>query len=139
MEFLDGVGQEIFTVDSSRSWPDIKTDEHLLPKGRKANMILFRCNAFYPELIFDVCQQFRVQALTAYGFLAAGGVLGIQGVSVLLLHLALSFSVALLRKPILSWACNLLLLSTLYVQPLQDVQVGFNIWLLLQLEGFRQT
>lgn len=80
-------------------------------------------------------QQFRVQALTIYGFLAAGRVLGIQGVSVLLLHLGLSFSVALLRKPILSWACNLVLLSTLYIQPLQDVQVGFTIWVIMPPEG----
>lgn len=35
MEFLDRVGQEIVTVDSNRSWRDIETDEHLLPKGRE--------------------------------------------------------------------------------------------------------
>lgn len=80
-------------------------------------------------------QQFRVQALTIYGVLAAGRVLGVKGVSVLLLHLGLSFSVALLRKPILSWACNLVLLSTLYIQPLQDVQVGFTIWVIMPPEG----
>lgn len=80
-------------------------------------------------------QQFRVQTLTVYGFLAAARVLGVKGVSVLLLHLGLSFAVALLRTPILSWACNLLLLSTLYIQPLQDVQVGSNIWISLPPEG----
>lgn len=80
------------------------------------------------------CQQFRVHALTIYGFLAAGRVLGIKGVGVLLLHLGLSFAVALLRRPVLSWACNLMLLSTLYIQPLQDVQVGFSIWVILLLE-----
>lgn len=77
------------------------------------------------RLMSIFCPKFRVQALTIYGFLAAGRVLGIKGVSVLLLHLGLSFSVALLRKPILSWACNLVLLSTLYIQPLQDVQRGW--------------
>ncbi len=70
--------------------------------------------------------------LAIYGFLAASSVLGIEGVSVLLVHLGLSFSVAQLRKPALSWACNLLLLSTFHVQPLQEIQVGFR-------KGVKQT
>ncbi|KAE8280837.1 Protein-cysteine N-palmitoyltransferase HHAT [Larimichthys crocea] len=70
---------------------------------------------FYPKL--------RVPALTTYGLLAASSLLGIKGVCVLLVHLGLSFSVAQLRKPALSWACNLLLLSTLYIQPLQEIQM----------------
>uniref|UniRef100_A0A8D3B5A3 Protein-cysteine N-palmitoyltransferase HHAT n=1 Tax=Scophthalmus maximus TaxID=52904 RepID=A0A8D3B5A3_SCOMX len=71
-------------------------------------------SVYYPKL--------RVPALTIYGLLAAGSVLGVKGVSVLLVHLGLSFSVAQLRKPALSWACNLLLLSTLHIQPLQEIQ-----------------
>ncbi|XP_068424852.1 protein-cysteine N-palmitoyltransferase HHAT isoform X2 [Clinocottus analis] len=67
----------------------------------------------------------RVPALAVYGFLAASSVLGIRGVSVLLVHLGLCFSVALLRKPALSWAINLLLLSTLHIQPLQELQRGW--------------
>lgn len=72
---------------------------------------------FYPE--------FRIPALTIYGVLAASSVLGIKGVGVLLLHLGLSFSVAQLRKPALSWVCNLLLLCTLHIQPLQEIQRGW--------------
>ncbi|GLD66452.1 protein-cysteine N-palmitoyltransferase HHAT-like protein [Lates japonicus] len=72
---------------------------------------------FYPKL--------RVPVLTIYGLLAASSVLGVKGVSVLLVHLGLSFSVAQLRKPTLSWACNLLLLSTLHIQPLQEIQRGW--------------
>nr|XP_040033854.1 protein-cysteine N-palmitoyltransferase HHAT [Gasterosteus aculeatus aculeatus]XP_040033855.1 protein-cysteine N-palmitoyltransferase HHAT [Gasterosteus aculeatus aculeatus]XP_040033856.1 protein-cysteine N-palmitoyltransferase HHAT [Gasterosteus aculeatus aculeatus] len=72
---------------------------------------------FYPKL--------RVPALTIYGFLAASSVLGIRGVSVLLVHLGLSFSVALLQKSALSWATNLLLLSTLHIRPLQEIQRGW--------------
>ncbi|XP_013860616.1 protein-cysteine N-palmitoyltransferase HHAT [Austrofundulus limnaeus] len=67
----------------------------------------------------------KVPALTLYGFLAASGVLGIKGVSVLLVHLGVSFSVAQLRKPALSWVFNLLMLSTLHVQSLQDIQRGW--------------
>ncbi|KAF7220242.1 protein-cysteine N-palmitoyltransferase HHAT isoform X3 [Nothobranchius furzeri] len=73
---------------------------------------------FYPKL--------RVPALTLYGFLAASFVLGIKGVSVLLVHLGVSFSVALLRKPTLSWIFNLLLLSTIHIQTLQDIQMRMS-------------
>ncbi|KAM9847537.1 protein-cysteine N-palmitoyltransferase HHAT [Aulostomus maculatus] len=69
---------------------------------------------FYPKL--------RVLALSIYGFLAASSLLGIKGVGVLLLHLGLVFLVAKLRKPTLSWACNLFLLCTLHIQPLQEIQ-----------------
>ncbi|CAI5654656.1 unnamed protein product [Oreochromis niloticus] len=72
---------------------------------------------FYPKL--------RVPALAIYGFLAASSVLGIKGVSVLLVHLGLSFSMAQLRKPALSWACNLLLLYTPHIKELQDLQRGW--------------
>ncbi|XP_019719530.1 protein-cysteine N-palmitoyltransferase HHAT isoform X1 [Hippocampus comes] len=72
------------------------------------------CSIFYP--------QFRVAALTVYGLFAACSVLGLRGVAVLLLHVALSFSVAQLRRPALCWTCNLLLLCTLHVRPFQDIQ-----------------
>lgn len=74
-------------------------------------------HVFFPKL--------RQPALTVYGLGAACSALGIKGVSVLLLHLGLSFTVALLRNPALSWACNLLVLSTLYIQPIQDIQRGW--------------
>ncbi|XP_026165667.1 protein-cysteine N-palmitoyltransferase HHAT isoform X2 [Mastacembelus armatus] len=74
-------------------------------------------SVFYPK--------FRVPALTTYGLVVASSVLGIKGVSVLLVHLGVSFSVAQLRKPALSWACNLLLLCTLHIQPLQEIQRGW--------------
>lgn len=80
-------------------------------------------------------RQLRVPALTTYGLLAASSLLGIKGVCVLLVHLGLSFSVAQLRKPALSWACNLLLLSTLYIQPLQEIQVSCITWIIL-VPGF---
>ncbi|KAF3708034.1 Protein-cysteine N-palmitoyltransferase HHAT [Channa argus] len=72
---------------------------------------------FYPQL--------KVPALTVYGLLAASSVLGIQGVCVLLVHLSITFSVAHLRKPALSWACSLLLLSTLHIEPLQVILRGW--------------
>lgn len=83
----------------------------------------------YVYLMFH--QQLRVPALTVYGLLAASSVLGLKGVSVLLVHLGLSFLVAQVRKPPLSWACNLLLLSTLHIEPLQEIQVRPITWALL--------
>ncbi|KAM4729917.1 protein-cysteine N-palmitoyltransferase HHAT isoform 2-T5 [Anableps anableps] len=72
---------------------------------------------FYPKL--------KVHALTVFDFLAASSMLGFKGVGVLLLHLSVAFSVAQLRKPSLAWITNLLLLSTLHIQPLQDIQRGW--------------
>ncbi|XP_036979917.1 protein-cysteine N-palmitoyltransferase HHAT isoform X2 [Acanthopagrus latus] len=71
-------------------------------------------SVFYPQL--------RVPALALYGLFAASSVLGIKGVSALLIHLGLSFSVAQLRRPVLSWVCNMLLLSTLHIPQLQEIQ-----------------
>uniref|UniRef100_A0A3Q3WC76 Uncharacterized protein n=1 Tax=Mola mola TaxID=94237 RepID=A0A3Q3WC76_MOLML len=79
-------------------------------------------DAVISNLFLTFHQQFRVPALTIYGLLAASSGLGIKGVSVVLVHLGLSFSVAKLKKPTLSWACNLMLLSTFYIQPLQEIQ-----------------
>ncbi|KAM4606977.1 protein-cysteine N-palmitoyltransferase HHAT [Polymixia lowei] len=73
--------------------------------------------SFYPKL--------RAPALLIYGLVAACSVLGVKGLSVLLVHLGLSFTVAQLRRPALSWACSLLLLSSLHFQPLQEVQRGW--------------
>ncbi|XP_076016425.1 protein-cysteine N-palmitoyltransferase HHAT [Genypterus blacodes] len=67
----------------------------------------------------------RLPVLAVYGLVAANSILGVNGVCVLLLHLGLSFSVAQLRSPAMSWACSLLLLSTLYIQPLQEIQRGW--------------
>lgn len=143
MDFLDGLGQEVSAVDSDRSRRDLEADEHLLPKGKETPAAAAAAAAIiaapqrkdilhcFPRF----CQKFRVQALTLYGLVAAGGVLGTKGVSVLLLHLGLCFSVAQLRKPVLSWACSLTLLSTLYIQPLQDVQVGVNHSFSVIVEG----
>lgn len=71
-----------------------------------------------------VCpSQARVAVLTAYGLLAACHLLGTRGLAVVLLHMAVSFSVAQLRKPFLCWAGGLTLLSTLHLDFLGELQV----------------
>uniref|UniRef100_A0A8C7YTT5 Hedgehog acyltransferase n=1 Tax=Oryzias sinensis TaxID=183150 RepID=A0A8C7YTT5_9TELE len=69
---------------------------------------------FYPKC--------KVLAITLYGLLAAVSVLGVKGVSVLLVHLSVTFLVAQLQKPAMSWMCSLLLIATLYIQPIQEIQ-----------------
>lgn len=73
---------------------------------------------------FSTSHQFRVTALLAYGLLAACCAVGIKGVGVVLGHLGLSLTVAQLCNPALSWSCALLLLSTLHIPPLQEIQVS---------------
>uniref|UniRef100_A0A8C2DZ22 Hedgehog acyltransferase n=2 Tax=Cyprinus carpio TaxID=7962 RepID=A0A8C2DZ22_CYPCA len=73
----------------------------------------------------NLLPQFRLAVITVYGFLSAGWLLGVRGLTVLMLHLSISLVVAQLRSPILSWFCSLLLLSTLNVPALQDLQRGW--------------
>uniref|UniRef100_A0A3B5MDK0 Uncharacterized protein n=1 Tax=Xiphophorus couchianus TaxID=32473 RepID=A0A3B5MDK0_9TELE len=58
-------------------------------------------------------------------FLSRHSLLGFKGVGVLLLQLSVAFSAAQLRKPSWAWITNLLLLSTIHIQPLQDIQRGW--------------
>lgn len=72
-------------------------------------------NIFIPKL--------RWPLSGAYGVVAASRVLGVKGVCVLLVHLGVTFVVAQLRRATLCWASSLvLLLLTLHLQPLQDIQ-----------------
>lgn len=74
--------------------------------------------------LFSPKLKWPVSAL--YGFLAANSVVGIKGVAVLLVHLGVTFLVAQFRRPALCWASSiLLLLSTLHLHPLQDIQRGW--------------
>ncbi|XP_060789246.1 protein-cysteine N-palmitoyltransferase HHAT isoform X1 [Neoarius graeffei] len=74
----------------------------------------------------SVCMpQLRKAVLTVYGVLCAWWLLGSRGVAVLMLHLTVSLAVAQLRNPALSWGCTLLLLSTLHISSVQDLQRGW--------------
>ncbi|RXM28478.1 Protein-cysteine N-palmitoyltransferase HHAT [Acipenser ruthenus] len=66
--------------------------------------------------------KFRVWFLTLYGLLASLFLLGLKGLAVVLLHMALSYTVAMLRVPLMSWLCSLLLLYTLHMSSLEEMQ-----------------
>ncbi|XP_069506011.1 protein-cysteine N-palmitoyltransferase HHAT [Ambystoma mexicanum] len=57
--------------------------------------------------------------LMVYGMVACWILLGIQGLGFILLHIAISYTVAQLRIPMLSWGSSLLLLSTLQIDAVQ--------------------
>ncbi|XP_062375701.1 protein-cysteine N-palmitoyltransferase HHAT isoform X2 [Sardina pilchardus] len=67
--------------------------------------------------------QWHLAILTGYGVLAACNLLGLRGVAVLMLQLSLSLAVAQLHNPALCWGSSLLLLSTLHISSLQDIQM----------------
>ncbi|XP_072293078.1 protein-cysteine N-palmitoyltransferase HHAT isoform X2 [Eucyclogobius newberryi] len=67
----------------------------------------------------------KVPASTVYGFIVANSVVGLKGVSLLLIHLFIIFLVTQFRRPSLCWASSLLLLLSLHFQPLQDIQRGW--------------
>ncbi|XP_066538109.1 protein-cysteine N-palmitoyltransferase HHAT isoform X2 [Hoplias malabaricus] len=66
--------------------------------------------------------QYRKAFLTFYGMLAAWWLLGLRGMAVLMLHLSVSLAFAQLHNPAVSWGCTLLMLSTLHIKSLQDIQ-----------------
>ncbi|XP_069787294.1 protein-cysteine N-palmitoyltransferase HHAT isoform X10 [Narcine bancroftii] len=67
-------------------------------------------NAFFPK--------FRTWLLMMYGMLACFITVGYKGLAVILLHLVISFTVAQLRVPALSWICSVLLLYSLQMDSL---------------------
>uniref|UniRef100_A0A8C9V0F0 Hedgehog acyltransferase n=1 Tax=Scleropages formosus TaxID=113540 RepID=A0A8C9V0F0_SCLFO len=69
--------------------------------------------------------QGRVVAFTAYGLLAACLQLGLRGVATVLLHVGVAFGVAQMRSPALCWICALILLATLHLNFLEELQRGW--------------
>uniref|UniRef100_H3A5E9 Hedgehog acyltransferase n=2 Tax=Latimeria chalumnae TaxID=7897 RepID=H3A5E9_LATCH len=69
-----------------------------------------------------VISELRLWFLMAYGMMACLFVLGLKGLVVILLHTLASFTVAQLRRPLLSWLCSLMLLYTLHMSSLEEIQ-----------------
>ncbi|XP_055027374.2 protein-cysteine N-palmitoyltransferase HHAT [Misgurnus anguillicaudatus] len=82
-------------------------------------------HAVVSRLTAHYLPQYRLAVYTIYGILSAGWLLGVWGVALLMLHLSISLAVAQLRSPTQSWCCSLLLLSTLNISPVQDLQRGW--------------
>ncbi|XP_056624385.1 protein-cysteine N-palmitoyltransferase HHAT isoform X2 [Triplophysa dalaica] len=82
-------------------------------------------HAMVSRLTAHYLPQYRLAVYMIYGVLSAGWLLGVRGVVLLMLHLSISLAVAQMRSPALSWCCSLLLLSTLNISAVQDLQRGW--------------
>ncbi|XP_026508338.1 protein-cysteine N-palmitoyltransferase HHAT isoform X1 [Terrapene carolina triunguis] len=70
-------------------------------------------------------EKYKPWCLMAYGMVACWFLLGINGLAVILLHIAISFSVAQFQTAVLTWLCSLLLLSTLRVPAVEEAKRGW--------------
>uniref|UniRef100_A0A8C8SDI1 Hedgehog acyltransferase n=1 Tax=Pelusios castaneus TaxID=367368 RepID=A0A8C8SDI1_9SAUR len=69
--------------------------------------------------------KYKPWCLMAYGMVACWFLLGFNGLAVILLHIAISFSVAQFQTSVLTWLCSLLLLSTLRVPAVEETKRGW--------------
>ncbi|XP_064173882.1 protein-cysteine N-palmitoyltransferase HHAT isoform X2 [Anguilla rostrata] len=90
--------------------------------ARKCLLWSFLGHAVISRLASIFIPRGRVAVLTVYGLLVAWAELGSLGVGVVFLHTCLFFGVAHLRRPALTWVCALLLLATLYLGSLEELQ-----------------
>uniref|UniRef100_A0A452H1M7 Hedgehog acyltransferase n=1 Tax=Gopherus agassizii TaxID=38772 RepID=A0A452H1M7_9SAUR len=67
-------------------------------------------------------EKYKPWCLMAYGMVACWFLLGINGLAVILLHIAISFFVAQFQTAVLTWLCSLLLLSTLRVPAVEEAK-----------------
>ncbi|XP_043551680.1 protein-cysteine N-palmitoyltransferase HHAT isoform X3 [Chiloscyllium plagiosum] len=70
--------------------------------------------AFFPK--------FRMWLLMMYGMLACFLTMGFKGLLVILLHVFISYVVAQLQVPVLSWLCSILLLYSLQMDSLGKIE-----------------
>ncbi|CAM2111139.1 unnamed protein product [Caretta caretta] len=70
-------------------------------------------------------EKYKPWCLMTYGMVACWFLLGINGLAVILLHTAISFSVAQFQTAVLTWLCSLLLLSTLRVPAVEEAKRGW--------------
>ncbi|XP_048392654.1 protein-cysteine N-palmitoyltransferase HHAT isoform X4 [Stegostoma tigrinum] len=66
--------------------------------------------------------KFRIWLLMMYGMLACFLTVGFKGLVVILLHVSISYAVAQLRVPVLSWLCSIILLYSLQMDSLGKIQ-----------------
>ncbi|XP_036403106.1 protein-cysteine N-palmitoyltransferase HHAT [Megalops cyprinoides] len=126
-EYEDGLGREFELQKGFLIWGFKKdpTDfewSFWSDWAKKSLLWTLLGHAVISRLASILIPQRRVAVLTAYGVLAAWSTLGARGVGVVVLHTCLSFTVAQLRRPALSWTCALLLLASLHVGALEDLQ-----------------
>uniref|UniRef100_A0A8C4SXN6 Hedgehog acyltransferase n=1 Tax=Erpetoichthys calabaricus TaxID=27687 RepID=A0A8C4SXN6_ERPCA len=90
--------------------------------GKRHLAWYFLCHVFISLVTKTLIPKFRVVFLMLYGVFVCFFLLGVRGLAMVLLHMMISFSVALLRKPLLCWLCSLMLLYTLHLPFFEEIQ-----------------
>ncbi|XP_043917687.1 protein-cysteine N-palmitoyltransferase HHAT [Protopterus annectens] len=90
--------------------------------GRQSVLWTLLGHVVVSQLVRATLPKFRIWFLTGYGLLACWLVLGLGGLAIILLHVVVSFAVAQFRLPFLCWLCSLLLLYSLHIPSLEEVQ-----------------
>ncbi|XP_075386083.1 protein-cysteine N-palmitoyltransferase HHAT isoform X3 [Tenrec ecaudatus] len=90
--------------------------------GKRRLAWLFLGHLAVSQMAMLLAGKHRPWILMVYGMWACWCVLGAPGVSTVFLHTTISFCVAQLQSPLLSWLCSLLLLSTLRLQGVEDIK-----------------
>ncbi|KAJ6666966.1 hypothetical protein lerEdw1_018968 [Lerista edwardsae] len=89
----------------------------------KEYVLWLLCGHLIISQMSSLCmEKHRPCFLMAYGMAASWFLLGINGLIVILVHVTVSYLVALFKNPILVWLSSLLLLSTLHMPALEDVK-----------------
>ncbi|XP_029449147.1 protein-cysteine N-palmitoyltransferase HHAT isoform X2 [Rhinatrema bivittatum] len=66
--------------------------------------------------------KFQPLVSVGYGMMGCWLLLGVNGLLMVIFHSAISFVVAQWKTPVLTWLCSLLLLSTLHMRAVEEVQ-----------------
>ncbi|KAL7987337.1 hypothetical protein Chor_006256, partial [Crotalus horridus] len=70
-------------------------------------------------------EKYKPWFLLVYGIAACWFLLGSKGLTMIFLHISISYLVAQLKNPVLTWLTSLLLLSTLHLSAIEEVKRGW--------------
>ncbi|XP_058021289.1 protein-cysteine N-palmitoyltransferase HHAT isoform X2 [Ahaetulla prasina] len=70
-------------------------------------------------------EKYKPWFLMVYGIAACWFLLGSKGLTMIFLHVSISYLVAQLKNPVLTWLTSLLLLSTLHLSVIEEVKRGW--------------
>ncbi|XP_077194450.1 protein-cysteine N-palmitoyltransferase HHAT isoform X1 [Paroedura picta] len=93
--------------------------------GRGYILWLLFCHSIVSQISSLWLKKYKPWVLMAYGMAACWFLLGTNGLIVILLQTSVSYFMAQFKNPVLTWLSSLLLLSTLRIPALEDLQRGW--------------
>ncbi|XP_077194523.1 protein-cysteine N-palmitoyltransferase HHAT isoform X5 [Paroedura picta] len=91
--------------------------------GRGYILWLLFCHSIVSQISSLWLKKYKPWVLMAYGMAACWFLLGTNGLIVILLQTSVSYFMAQFKNPVLTWLSSLLLLSTLRIPALEDLQM----------------